>query len=529
MKQKLPTSTSHARPASLPVSTMGRLMHIASTLRQVRKARREPNQDARSRTRAHVAAHLGHLKGLAQKIGQAAACASEEGDESLRSVCEDSEPVDVSIILECLKSAWSCDPQTVFAQIDSHGKAASLAQVHHALLRDNRDVAIKVQYPGIRQALTRDLRLARLAFGAASWMGFKFEAATYDRVLKNSLLGELDYTEEARAQLEYRLAVESLKQPVSVPYTIPELSGTNVLVSQWLGGETVERVCATWSDSDKQQAAHVLTVHVLSMVLRFGYVHGDLHPGNLRFLRNQRGISLVLYDFGSICRLTLEAQAGLRQCLTHPDVVVSNPIPAFVSMGFRSDLLVPMTHTLGKFAAILLEPFLSKHPVDLRNWELSRRSAEILGEDRWNFRAAAPPSLLLLMRVLHGHVNLVRKLSPTLNWRKCLCEALEGTAWSPASALLSTNDVPRSELPDGAAKSLCIEVLEHGELRVRLRLEASTLGDVDIWLTPDLEQKIRAQGLDPRAIAMESIRTGHRPGALFSHDENGKNIRVYLA
>ena len=98
---------------------------------------------------------------------------------------------------------WNCDPETVFSEIEPHGRAASLGQVHRATLRDGRTVAIKVQYPGIRQAVEADLKMLGWLSKPVGDLRRGFDLTDYRGAIRDSLDEELDYVREAEHQRRY--------------------------------------------------------------------------------------------------------------------------------------------------------------------------------------------------------------------------------------------------------------------------------------------------------------------------------------
>jgi predicted unusual protein kinase regulating ubiquinone biosynthesis (AarF/ABC1/UbiB family) len=485
----------------------------------VRKGR-SPDAGVRERARLHIVNQLGQLKGLFQKIGQAAATASEDRD--FDEVLNHGQQMSRAKVLACLKQAWGCAPERRLSELSSDGLAASLGQVHRARLRDGSVAAIKIQYPKIDKALRHDLSCTRLFFKAAWMMGLQFDAEAYTREISHLLLGELDYAAEARAQQDYARLAGAIDGSVRIPRVIPRLSTPTLLVTQWVDGESLADLCKNWPRADREKAGTVLLTHVLAMLLPHGQVHGDLHPGNLRFRRDASSVRLVLYDFGSVCRINAAQQRGLRELLDGAD-----PLACFLALGFQKEFLAPIAGRLTPFCAALLEPFSTPGPFDPAHWKLSERVAEALGEDRWNFRAAAPAQLLILMRVLHAVCHVLRRLDAPIDWAACL-----KTACGPQTQIAPAVPLPAQPLatpyPSGAARALIIHVCENGKSRVRLTLDASTLARTDVWLSDDLEARTQARGIDARALARDAIERGYPKGDIFTLNEGAKSISVRL-
>ncbi len=505
--------------SSNPLLRTWRAVVALNSVRKVRKSG-SASSTARERSRKHLATQLGQLKGLFQKLGQVAESAST--DDAMCDVVNRGAAIPATRVLSILKLAWRREPERVLAEIDPQGLAASLGQVHRARLRNGADVAIKVQFPCIREALTQDLSLAHTSFQAAKMFGLKFDTAEYDSALSDSLLGELDYLAEAAAQNIYARDVRASSQPVVVPRVVAELSGPTVLVTQWQSGVTIGEAARIWSPEDRAEAGRVMLTHVLTQLLRFGTVHGDLHTGNFAFRRGPAGIELVLYDFGSVCRLEEQEQSALQDLLLNVSRHQSDPLDTFLNFGFRREFLLPIASRCNAFCDLLLEPFTKPGRFDVNAWNLSARVGAVLGDDRWNFRAAAPARFLLLMRVFHGVTHALRRLRAAVDWQACLAQA------SISAGVTPTVSLPLSICDPLVATALVIQVVQDGETRVKLTLEASMLAQTDAWLSEELEARLVHRGIDAREIASKAIRQGYRKGVLFSSSDAENTISVRL-
>jgi len=193
--------------------------------------------------------------------------------------------------------------------------AASIGQVYRARLHSGDEVIVKVQRPGIAEAIERDLevllQLAATLEARAPW------AATY-RVTElanefaDRLREELDFRVEARNAVDIAAITADL-EGVHVPRVHGELTTEKVLVMEWLEGTSVrqtEQLDAMGLDREK--LAGTLLRCGLQQMLIHGHFHADLHPGNVMVLADGR---LGLIDFGAVGRLDPLEQSSLRQLL----------------------------------------------------------------------------------------------------------------------------------------------------------------------------------------------------------------------
>ncbi len=140
-----------------------------------------------------------------------------------------------------MESAWGGPLNQVVRSIDPRGLAASLGQVHRAELLDGRLVAVKVRYPGIRQAALSDLKMLGWLSAPVGDLRRGFDLTSYRTEILRDLEDELDYRVEARNQHHFRSIAADMTN-WTVPCVIEELTSENVLVSQWVDGERFDAV-----------------------------------------------------------------------------------------------------------------------------------------------------------------------------------------------------------------------------------------------------------------------------------------------
>ena len=176
---------------------------------------------------------------------------------------------------------------------DRPAAAASIGQVHRAVWHDGTDVAVKIQYPGVAEALTADLgQLNRVAplvgLGAP-----KLDPRALFEQLGDRFREELDYRHEADVQRAFATAFADDDDFV-VPEVVAVADG--VLVTQWVGGTPLIDVIRTGDATASDDAASRLLRLLLSSPARVGIIHGDPHAGNFRIQDDGR---LAILDFGS--------------------------------------------------------------------------------------------------------------------------------------------------------------------------------------------------------------------------------------
>lgn len=193
--------------------------------------------------------------------------------------------------------------------------AASLGQVHRARLRDGRQVAVKVQRPGIREAMLEDLdALDEIAefLDNHTAAGKRYEFCQMLDQFRKSLLRELDYRQEATNLTMIGAHLKAFEHIV-VPEPITDYSASRVLTMQYVHGRKITDLSPlTRMEFDGAALAEELFRAYLQQILVDGFFHADPHPGNV-FLTDNYQIALI--DLGMVGRIMPGLQEQLLQLL----------------------------------------------------------------------------------------------------------------------------------------------------------------------------------------------------------------------
>ncbi len=301
----LRTSTAGAtrtlRLLSLPAGAAA--LGVEGVLRRVVGQDREAvAKDLRARHAARTRRVLGELKGGALKAGQllstVEALFPQDPESTWRdtlATLQDANPslpfaeVEPVLVAE-LGPAW----RQRFSSFDTTAAAAaSISQVHRAVWADGREVAVKVQYPGVREALTSDVRVLSLVSRAAALVARGLALPPLVAELRERLTEELDALHEARTQSSFAQAYAA-DADVVVPAVVHATS--RILVMDWLDGVPLSVVARTGSQAERDRVAGQYQRFLVSGPARAGLLHTDPHPGNFLALPDGR---LGVLDFGS--------------------------------------------------------------------------------------------------------------------------------------------------------------------------------------------------------------------------------------
>ena len=521
----------------MALKTLSRIAAHAGLAKDAYRLRRATDEAARTHARRHLIQRMGKLRGLPQKLGQMMSFSqSREDDDPLAAadfstLQESAEPLDLTEVQPLIEQAWGRSLEQVLAEIDPQAHAASLGQVHRARTLDGLEVAIKVQYPGIGDSIHTDLKLLGWLSAPVGNLRRGFDMAAYRQVILDDLQEELDYCREADNQRRFAHWADS-DQRLAVPRVVDELSTDRVLVTHWETGDTWQQVKANWSQPQRRKLAHALLGLFLDGLFGRGMLHADLHPGNLRFRRNSGGGSdgsaqVLLYDFGCVYYPPDDDRLALLRLIRATMRGDEPPWPLFLKLGFDREYLEPLADKLPALCRILFEPFCVEYPYNPADWRLGERVADILGDDRWNFRIAGPASMIFLLRAFHGLAYYLEGLQTPVMWHRTIRPLIDRLGPDMDRLDLPPAD-PRHRDFSSLAKYLKIRVREDGRTKVELTSYAAGIDDLNDLLDDDLKQRIAAQQIDLPAVVAEVRHRGYTPGPVFNMTEGSKEVAVWL-
>ncbi len=408
------------------------------------------------------------------KLGQLLSSRSDllrpEYVDALARLQDDCEPFPFSDVETIVQDELGVRLARLFSEFDDKPiAAASLGQVHRARLRDGREVAVKVQRPGIRQQLADDLEvLGELAefFDAHSDNARRYAVKDAFEQFRRALVAELDYRREA-GNLSTLAEVLKDNERIIVPCPYDDLSTGKVLTMQYIEGRKVTELTEfARLDVDYSHLADELFASYLKQILDAGFFHADPHPGNLLITRDQR---LALLDVGMVGRLAPDTRKLLAKLM----VAVMNGRSVEVvrvarQLGTPRDDFEPMAlqRTVEDLMGLMTQGPLGEVDVGRAFVELSRRSAEA------GLRPA--PELALLGKTLLNLENVAGQLDPDFEpleaMRRHIPELMRSQVdSSPGSLLASLLEAKEfaEELPGRVNRAMDALGSGHFELRVR--------------------------------------------------------------
>jgi predicted unusual protein kinase regulating ubiquinone biosynthesis (AarF/ABC1/UbiB family) len=396
-----------------------------------------------ARTAERYAEVLGSSKGALMKAGQMLSFVSLGpviGDdlqaslqEALTRLRDDAPPMAPTLAREVLERELGALPETAFAQFDWEPiAAASIGQVHAARLHDGREVAVKIQYPGVAAAISADIKNIEMLVtmlilsGGLSASGMSFDVRGVVQEIAERIAEELDYRLEAANQAEFAELYRG--HPfIHVPDVIGELCTGQVLTQELVRGMPWSDACAADQNLRDSWAEAIHRFHY-SSYYSFHLINADPHPGNYAF--HEDG-SVSCFDFGCVKRFEPEQgkllNAIVRECLRGD---VHGTWRASVESGFfaSSDPLTP--EEVFAYWRGPIEMYWGQQPFTITP-EYAAKAIELryspTGPSANAIRHLVSPTAFAIMgRIDLGVISLISELHATNHWQSILAEHIEG-------------------------------------------------------------------------------------------------------
>jgi predicted unusual protein kinase regulating ubiquinone biosynthesis (AarF/ABC1/UbiB family) len=246
---------------------------------------------------------LGHMRGAAMKIGQVLSTVDftaipenerEEFKQTLAALRDDVPPLPFRSIEKLVRSELGGPVSSHFAEFEETAfAAASIGQVHRAVTRDGDEVAVKIQYPGMAEAVEIDLRNLGLLLPVVKRLAPGLDVKALAAELRERVGEELDYEIEAQ---NHRTVARGWRGHafVHVPTVYTSLSSRRVLVTELLSGRRFEDV-KRLGDGERDRFAEIVFRFFFGTLSHLGRASGDPHPGNYLLLEDGR---VGFLDFG---------------------------------------------------------------------------------------------------------------------------------------------------------------------------------------------------------------------------------------
>ncbi len=395
-----------------------------------------------------IVGQLGQMRGAAMKFGQVLSMVEFDGlpedqqdelQKTLAALRDNVPSVRFADLEKLMRQEFGGSLERVFSDFDEHAfAAASIGQVHRATTVDGDDVAVKIQYPGIAEAVETDLRNAMMLLPLVKRLAPGLDMNALAAEMRERIGEELDY--ELEAQNQRRIERLMRGHPfIRLPRVHTDLSTRRVLVSEYIEGERFEAVRQA-DEAERDRYGEIVFRFYFGLVYRDRITLGDPHPGNYLLCPDDR---VCFLDFGllrDVDAARVDAERVIALAVRDRDpaelkaaLTAGGYLPADRADAVDAEFALRLMRMATSWYAELGARRFSADSAP-RNWDRERPD----GEHRAAFRAQVnqftlPPEAILIRR-MHAIVAVVlERLRAGADWGAIAAEYLHGEP--PATAL----------------------------------------------------------------------------------------------
>lgn len=363
------------------------------------------------------------MRGAAMKVGQTLSAVDlglvpeevrPQFQEILATLQQNADPVSFKAIKKVIESDLGERLSSSFADFEPEPiAAASIGQVHRAQLKDGRTVAVKVQYPGIAEAIHADMRNLRLGLKLLSVVAPGIDTGAIADEIRERITEELDYELEASNHREMARAYAG--HPfIAVPKVVTSLSRERVLVSEFVEGRRFAEA-RKLPRAERDRVGEILVRFYLNGPMRHRLLNGDPHPGNCLFLDDGR---VAFIDFGFFKHLT---DTDVRQLLATTRATYAGDAQGLLDVVAELGALPPDPALAGPFLEnyeaifgwlLVDEPLTADagHTADMMRRYMEMRNSAGFGS------LTLPAEHFVLMRSVFLLIGLLGQLEASNTW-----------------------------------------------------------------------------------------------------------------
>jgi predicted unusual protein kinase regulating ubiquinone biosynthesis (AarF/ABC1/UbiB family) len=418
----------------------------ANVLRTPERAEAATGERAAALARELVE-QLGQMRGAAMKVGQVLSTVDftaipeserEQFKRTLAALRDDVPPLPFARMEKLLAAELGGPLSASFADFEREAfAAASIGQVHRAVTRDGRRVAVKVQYPGLAEAVETDLRNLQLLLPVVKRLAPGLDVKALAAELRERIVEELDYELEAQNQRAVGRAWRG--HPFAyVPAVDTALSSRRVLVTELLEGQRFEEV-KRLPAAARDRFGEIVLRFFFGTLLHTRRVMGDPHPGNYLLLADGR---VGFLDFGLMRVIDAEYMAGeqavARAVVARDAAGVHAGLAALGYLpdpsAFEPEQLLAQVETAGEW---YFEPGVRRLSPSYVTGLIERGASPRSEHFEYMRRQTVPPQALLIRRMEALVMAVLGELRAKADWHAL---ALEYFADGPPATPLGAQD-----------------------------------------------------------------------------------------
>lgn len=393
-------------------------------------------QDEEGRARSKMEAHvrnaermvetMGNMKGAVMKLGQMLSLGDDAHvPKEFRDVISKLQASAPTLPFDQVYDAvvtnlGGAQPDSVFAHIDAEPlAAASLAQAHRARLRTGEDVVIKIQYPGVADTVTSDLRNLKSMIETSGIVGKRFNLDETFTEVEEMLALELDYVREANS-LEAFTKIMANRPRVAIPRLYRQYCTTRMLVMEFMPGLSLEEWLAQGpSQAEKDQLGIDMVDNFFFSFFKDRMIHADPQLGNFRFREDG---TIVMLDFGCVKEFEpwfVDGYSELIRATWRQDR--PRLLRGLHQMGFiDAPEPSPLADYLERFANLMMKGFMRDEPSSFIGDEYPAAIKALTMDPILLQGVKFPRAIIYLDRVHMANYFLMRRLGVRANFHQIL-------------------------------------------------------------------------------------------------------------
>ncbi|MDQ3876934.1 MAG: AarF/ABC1/UbiB kinase family protein [Actinomycetota bacterium] len=377
---------------------------------------------------------LGEMKGAAMKVGQLASFYEFAGDneyletyrDALTMLQNSAPPMDPEASKTVIKEEFGRGVEELFATFqDEPIAAASIGQVHKATLHSGEEVAVKVQYPGVDEAVRSDVKNLNAMTKLSVAIAPNLDPKEVANEVRDRVFEELDYRREATNQQKFAELFRD--HPfIVVPDVYPEYCATRVITQEFIRGKPF-MTAFDWEQEKKDELAEILFRFFYGSLNRFLLFSADPHPGN--YLLLPRG-KVAFLDFGLVRAVdpgTLALLLEIIQALIDEDRERGRV--ALEGLGILNRK-TPEIDAVWEHLQMLNRPVLRDEDFTISAELVQGIAAAGIDPRSRAFqtlrKVGVPGVMVTFNRMSFGVASLLGRLNATANWHRIARELWEG-------------------------------------------------------------------------------------------------------
>lgn len=454
---------------------------------------------------------------------------SKEWDKDL--VYSNHNLINTSDIKTIFKESFNDEFDDVFSEIDQDPMKASIGQVHKVTLVDGTELALKVQYPGIRETIYDQLKLMNLFPLIEKVTPIKkwgIPVGEYQNLFKKLADEELNYTHEINNHKIFAINFKG-DEVIKTSELFPKYQSPQLYLQSFIDGYSVKEVQEKFSFNDLEFLALKMFEAFIKQVFIHRFYQADTNHGNFIFSELNNCPVVYYIDFGSCIKLEKKfvlALGKLIKSVIYKDD--TDPLQLLGDLGFDTTKLVHIQKQLPKVLECFFYPLLNDYPNSLDKWNLDEQLSEVLGEYKWWFRSSGGTQFFSIMKAFSGYKALFIQWGVQVCWKMTLLNLIKPMFNEFDNYIPSTQKLAESYSFSTMAKHLRIIVKDGDKEKVNLTMPASVCESLHEIIEQDILDKLNERSINLDEIIMDLKRNGGYPQDIFQLTEGTKDYYVFL-